>query len=71
MSQIDAILRDVAWEETGRIVDPASKLPYATHSGVFMFGDEPIKCYRLNTGEAVFDADDFKRVFGFLFEGIA
>lgn len=34
-------------------------LPYPTHSGVLEIVGRKLRCYRLNTGEAIFDADDF------------
>jgi hypothetical protein len=39
-------------------------LPYATHSGVLKIGAMELRCYRLNTGMAVFEADDVNKFFG-------
>ena len=38
-------------------------LPYATHEGVFEIMGHKLRCYRLNTGQAVFDADDVEAFF--------
>lgn len=59
---IETMLDRVEWKATGA-VDRESALPYATHEGVFTIGDASLRCYRLNTGEAVFNADDFREQF--------
>lgn len=62
---IDALLDQAEWVEVVRDGPPTeSDLPYATHSGVLRIGTCELKCYRLNTGEAIFDADDLIRFFG-------
>ena len=42
----------------------AAGLPYVTHAGVLVVGEMRLRCYRLNTGEAVIDADDMHKFFG-------
>lgn len=42
---------------------------YATHSGVLEFGGLKLRCHRLNNGEAVIDADDFKMIWEELISG--
>jgi predicted solute-binding protein len=54
---IDFMLDAVKWTATDQTPD-SSDLPFATHAGVLTIGDKALRCYRLNTGEAVFDADD-------------
>jgi hypothetical protein len=57
---IDFMLDALDWKATGNEPTPGSSLPYATHAGVLVIGDASLRCYRLSTGEAVFDADDFE-----------
>lgn len=56
------MLDGVQWKATENEADD-SGLPYATHSGVFEMFGKKMRCYRLNTGQAVFDADDFAAFF--------
>lgn len=61
---IESMLDSVEWmpvERTGEIAK--NDLPYATHSGVLAICGHELRCYRLNTGHAVFDADDVKKFF--------
>lgn len=39
-------------------------LPVATHEAVLKIGDATIKCYLLDDGQRVLDADDVIRFFG-------
>jgi hypothetical protein len=62
---IETMLASVEWVPA----EPAAQrapggLPYATHSGVLDLFGTKLRCYRLNTGQAVFDADDVKDFFG-------
>jgi hypothetical protein len=57
MSPIKSMLSNVVWQETG--LQPNGDLPYATHAGELDIAGTKLRCYRLNTGESVFDADDF------------
>jgi hypothetical protein len=57
---IDFMLDALDWKATGTEPTPGSSLPYVTHSGVLAIGAASMRCYRLSTGEAVFDADDFE-----------
>jgi hypothetical protein len=64
-SPIEQVLDGVEWNPvTTEPENPDSDLPYATHAGVLTIGALELRCYRLNTGMAVFDADDVKRFFG-------
>ncbi len=58
------LLAGATWTPTGA-QPPADGSLYATHSGVLEIGGVALKCYRLNDGSAVFDADDLARFFGF------
>ena len=40
-------------------------IPYATHSGVLEIAGARLRCHRLSTGQAVFDADDMAHFWGF------
>lgn len=62
---IETMLAGVEWEPTERAGEGVQNgLPYATHSGVLDVFGAKLRCYRLNTGQAVFDADDVKEFFG-------
>lgn len=59
------MLAGVAWIEASHDQVPGGL--YATHEGIFEIGGAKLRCYRLNNGEAVFDADDFE---SFLVSGL-
>jgi hypothetical protein len=59
MPDIPTMLANVKWQATD-VVPQTDDLPYATHSGVFEIMGHKLRCYRLNTGQAIFDADDFQ-----------
>ncbi len=64
---MDALLNTVEWKETGEPEDLAMAddgIPWATHSGVLTIAGTQLRCYRLNTGQAIFDADDVATLFG-------
>lgn len=62
MTPIESMLSKVEWEVTdAKPSTTDSDLPHATHKGVLDLFGHSLRCYRLNTGEAVFDADDFKK----------
>lgn len=66
---INAMLDAVAWT----LVDVhqherVDGLPYATHVGVLEIGEYKFRCYRLNTGEAILNAEDVHAFFGGLLE---
>jgi hypothetical protein len=76
-SAIERVLDQVDWTPVERTVQAVQEqqkcaggagagdeLPYATHEGVLSICGIRLHCYRLNTGMAVFDADDVKRFFG-------
>lgn len=62
-SPVDKLLSLIAWTPTGA-TDNGSGLPYATHSGVLEIGDIRLRCYQLNDGRRLIDAEDMKRLFG-------
>lgn len=39
-------------------------IPYATHKGEMHIAGLRLRCYRLNTGQAIIDADDVNNFFG-------
>ena len=64
MSGIDGLLKTVEWIPTGMTASESSDgLPYATHSGVLEIMGFKMRCHRLSTGQAIFDADDFNEFF--------
>lgn len=62
---IDMMLNGVEWVHNPDAAPDADSpdLPYATHSGVLTILDKQFRCYRLNDGRAIFDADDFANFF--------
>lgn len=60
MTPIEVLLQRVEWQPTGA-AQGSGDLPYATHQGVLQIGDISLRCYRLNDGLALIDADDMLR----------
>lgn len=60
---IDLMLDKIDWIKYEDEERHNSELPYAIHSGILRIGDIKLKCYRLNNGMAVFDADDVEKFF--------
>ena len=56
---IEKMLDAVDWSPTGS-VENEEGLPFSTHEGVLELFGHSLRCYRLNTGQTVFDADDFE-----------
>lgn len=63
MTPIEQILSTVDWQEAPQQDVESDGLPYATHSGILKIFGVQLRCYRLNDGRAIFDADDFDRLF--------
>lgn len=53
---IPAFMNAVEWRSSGEA--PSGDLPYATHSGELEIFGLKLRCFRLNTGEAIIHADD-------------
>ncbi len=62
---VDMTLDGLTWTVTDQQPD-GSGLPYATHSGLWEIGGQVLRCYRLNTGQAVIHADDMEAFFNAL-----
>ena len=60
---IEQMLDTVVWT-AGEAAPHAPDELYATHEGVLGIGGVKLRCYRLNNGQTVFDADDFRAFFG-------
>lgn len=63
MSPINKLMEGMEWVEADSNTPSLGEL-YATHSGVLSFMGHDLRIYRLNTGEAIIHADDFKALFG-------
>lgn len=62
---IDIMLDTIQWEkEDIHEHEHGSDLPFPTHKGVLEIGGGKLRCYQLNTGERVFDAEDIHKFFG-------
>lgn len=67
-SQVELLLDTVDWKPVGKgdVVESRDALPYATHEGVLNISGCDLRCYRLNTGQCVFEMGDLERFFGSL-----
>ena len=62
-AHMPAFMNQVVWEP----VAPEPRidgLPTVTHEGVFDIGEHKLRCYRLDDGRAIINADDFNAFFG-------
>lgn len=64
---VDRLMDTVDWKG----LDPAhgigfddDGIPWATHEGVMTIGEVKLRCYRLNTGQAIFNAEDIDALLG-------
>jgi hypothetical protein len=65
MNAIDLMLNNATWEPVNAPPVTDGSL-YATHSGVLDIpGFGSCKCWRLSNGQAMLDAHDMARLFGF------
>jgi hypothetical protein len=62
MTPIDALMSGVNWSPTNMKPD-SDDLPFATHEGILEIAGLQLRCYRLNTGEAIINSDDFMNFF--------
>ena len=61
---IEILLDRVEWTAAEPLEDLSkAAMPYATHEGVLEIFGHKLRCYRLNTGQAVFNADDVEGFF--------
>ena len=60
---IEMTLDGVQWRAAGPRSDSGDGLPWATHEGVFDIAGVQLRCYRLNDGRAIFNAEDFHAFF--------
>lgn len=58
-SAIDAVVSPVAPPDN---IQPGDK--YATHEGVLDIAGHKLRCYILNTGERIFNAEDVEKLLG-------
>ena len=66
MKPIDRLMETVEWKELAPengIGFDDDGLPWATHEGVLQIGELRLRCYRLNTGQAIFNAEDMDAFF--------
>lgn len=61
---IDAMLSTIEWQATNA-TPPADGSLFATHEGTLDIGGFVFRCYQLNDGRRVFNAEDIDRFFGF------
>lgn len=55
---IEALMSEVDWKPAATYKGMAGDIPYATHFGVLKIGGTEIRCYRLNDGRAILNAED-------------
>lgn len=64
MKPMDALMAAVEWEVVDGAKTNDDGIPYATHSGVLNIMGQSLRVYRLNTGQAIINADDLDAFFG-------
>ncbi len=67
MNPAEHIFDGVDWVVLDPPDDPNAEL-FATHSGEVVFGELRFRCYQLNDGQRVIDADDVAAAFAALTE---
>lgn len=60
----DAIFATVQWEDIPQTKSHPPGSLFATHEGKLTIGDFTFRCYQLNNGQRVFDAEDVEAFFG-------
>lgn len=66
MTPIDQLMAQIDWKPIpyAASAEPPDDLPYATHTGVLHLpGVGALPCVQLNTGQRVFEAEAFERLF--------
>lgn len=61
---MDIMLEKVDWQVVTVDATNDDGLPVVTHSGVLDFAGYSLKCYQLDDGRAIIDADDLNAFFG-------
>lgn len=56
------MFNNVDWASVEAPANPEG-MPYPTHQGILDIMGHQFRCYRLNTGEAIINADDFAAFF--------
>lgn len=64
MTPIEHLIGGIDWRPLDDPKPSAQGLPHATHVGSLDLFGATLRCYRLNTGEAVIDGDDLETLFG-------
>jgi hypothetical protein len=59
---IEMMLDGVQWVENQN-ASTNDDLPHATHEGVLEIMGHKMRCYRLSSGQTVFNAEDFEAFF--------
>lgn len=60
---IHRLLDALSWEPIPEAHPGDDGMPYATHRGVLELRELRLRCYTLNDGRRIFDADDVARLF--------
>ena len=63
MRPIETLMNSIDWRPTGE-AEGGDGLPFATHFGVLEIEGIKLRCYRLNDGRSIIDADDMEAFFG-------
>jgi hypothetical protein len=65
LTPVDLMLAAVEWRAipAAEHEEQRGDLPYATHEGELQFGDAILRCYQLNTGKRVIDAESVEELF--------
>lgn len=63
--QLKTLIEQIPFVETNdHVNEDGDGLPFATHTGVMEIMGKKLRCYRLNTGQIVFNAEDVRDFFG-------
>ena len=60
---MSSILDGLDWKPVAR-APITDGLPVVTHEGILEIGANKLRCYRLDDGRAIINADDLKEFFG-------
>ena len=57
----DTFLSNVKWEPLAGDAPADESIPWATHRGVLRINGSELECFRLSNGQAVFEANSFRK----------
>jgi hypothetical protein len=61
---MDVLLDAVEWEVVEGAAPDDDGMPYATHTGVLVIAGMQLRCFQLNDGRRMINAEDVNKFFG-------